>query len=121
MPGYKTPDDRERRSEEDVEQLIYDAMQSLGWLIAQTPEDVARAEEALAEEAVELPDSLRDPYAVLDAPPKERAARRRPLPENDAADQLARVAREGGTIPPEVEAQMRKDRERAERERDDDG
>jgi hypothetical protein len=120
MPGSKKPDER-APNEEELERLAYDTMQSLGWLIPQTPADVARAEEALAEEPVELPESLRDPYAVLDAPPKERTGSPCPLAEGDAAELLARVAREGGTIPPEVEERMRRDREQAERKHDDDG
>jgi Zn-dependent peptidase ImmA (M78 family) len=79
MPGNRKPDEREQ-NDDDLERLAYDAMQSLGWLIPQTPEDVARAEQALAEEPVELPESLQNPYAVLDAPPKERAMPRTSLP-----------------------------------------
>jgi hypothetical protein len=115
MPGNNKPDEK-AQNEGGPEQLIYDAMQSLGWLVPLTPEEVARAEMALALDPVELPESLRDPAAILDEQSKERTSFPCPAGESAAAEQLARVAREGGAIPPEVEARIRKDRERAERQ-----
>ena len=115
MPGNRKPDERDQ-NDDDLERLAYEAMQSLGWLIPQTAEDVARAEKALADEPIALPEGLKNPYAILDTPPKERTSLPCSAGENDAAEQLARVAREGGTIAPKVEERMRQDREQAERE-----
>jgi hypothetical protein len=117
MPGdKKTNIERQEKSERQLDELMREAMVCLGWLIPTTPEAVARAEAELDEESIELPESLQDPYVLLDATVRPRSTTPVRQPSNDDIVQcLARAAREGKDIPAEVEEQMRKDRERAER------
>src|SRR5262249_15366158 len=118
MPGNKKKTDESSASGERLEDLVHEAMLSLGWVLPATPENVARIEAGLDESAA-LPAALSDPYAVFDAVKRPCP---RPLlrPSNDdVAECLSRVAREGREIPPEVEARMRLDREEAERDADE--
>src|SRR5690349_20788727 len=101
-------------SDAEAERLLYEMMLQSGWLIPQTPADVERAEKEMQMPA-ELPQSLRDPLAVLDgrtpvrlAPPPSVAA------DLTAAENMACAARHGGEIPPEVRAKMEQDRKQAE-------
>lgn len=46
----------------ELEEAIYYAMLSIGWLFPTTPEEVAIAEAVLGlEETIELPEALREP------------------------------------------------------------
>lgn len=47
--------------EPDLDRLVCKAMQSLGWLIPTTPEEVAQAEAELEKDSAALPDHLREP------------------------------------------------------------
>src|SRR5436305_14293184 len=118
MPGdKKTNTERREKSKGQLEELLHEAMVCLGWLIPATPAGVARAEAEIDEESIELPESLLDPYAILDATVRPSSTTPVRQPSNDDIVQcLARAAREGKDISPEVEEQMRKDRERAERD-----
>lgn len=102
--------------QEQVEGLVREAMLRLGWVVPVTPDEIARVEAELEGEDMELPPKLRDPYAVFDA--AERPCPSDPVtPTNDdVVECLARAAREGKEISPEVEQRMCRDRERAERE-----
>ena len=109
------------RDEGDAELLgdVHAALTSLGWIPPQSEADVARAEQELA--AAELPDALADAKAVFERPVAPSRANIPCLPS--AADPyidatLARAAREGGPIAPEIEERMRRDRGAAEREFD---
>lgn len=99
-----------------VERHVLDAMRSLGWIIPTTEADVAYAEAMLCREVVELPEELKDPYQILDSIDADclpiQAA---PVPRDAQVEEnLARAAREGGDIQPEIEQQMRRDRQAAE-------
>ncbi|MCI0458581.1 MAG: hypothetical protein L0Z62_16580 [Gemmataceae bacterium] len=120
MPGNskKEPEDY-LTDEQKLERLAFETLKSLGWLIPQTPADVARAEAELASDSVELPESLRDPFAILDTCPPKRPEPAPATPDEETAELLARAAREGGEIPPEVEERMRQDRAKAEQDHDD--
>ena len=97
-------------NKEDLERHVYNAMRSLGWIIPTTEEDVERAETALSKEEVELPEELKDPYQTLesidsDCPPFESED----LPvDAEVEENLARAAREGGVIWPEIEERMQR-------------
>jgi len=113
----QTPEDFE-----GLEQQVYEAFLARGWIIPQTEGDVSRAEvEMASEEDQELPAELNDPYAVL-----KRASQARPKvvalnpTVNDTPELLARAAREGKDIPPDIEELMRNDREVAERKAEND-
>lgn len=99
-----------------LERLLYDACRSGGALFATTAEDVAREEQRQAEESIELPQELNDPECVWSSvrPPRERP-RLTPLVDQAATENLARAARSGTSIPAEIEEQMHRDREAAEK------
>ena len=93
-----------------------------GWVIPVTPEEVAWAEQANSSiQSGELPQSLADPYAVLDAPRvKLRFAepiQSHPIDEQ-VTENLGRAARDGKAITQEVEEKMQADREAEERDAD---
>jgi hypothetical protein len=118
MPGNKKTQGDGGASDERFERLVHEAMVRLGWVLPVTPEEVARVEEEL-EESAELPPGLGDPYTIFDAAkPPQVACPSTPV-NDDVVECLARVAREGNGIPPEVEERMRFDRERAEQEADE--
>lgn len=117
MSKHKKPEkDGPPPNEVNLERQVYEAMRSLGWIIPTTEEDVTRAESMLSKETVELPEELKDPYQILesmdsDCPPSDPE----PVPvDADVEQNLARAAREGGVIRPEIEQRMRRDRQAAE-------
>jgi hypothetical protein len=96
------------------------ALRALGWAMPRTAAEVAAVEARLASEQVELPESLRDADALLQRRPGRVVPfRPREADAHEAArENLARAARDGAEISPEIEERMREDREQAERERD---
>jgi hypothetical protein len=100
------------------------ALEALGWLLPQSEAQVAAAEDELRAQPVTLPEALRDPQATWERPTAQTGQSEATfrLPESSQTDAtLARAARQGGAIPPETEAAMRRDREAAERESERDG
>jgi hypothetical protein len=117
MSKHNKPEKGDRLPNKDnLERRVYDAMRALGWIIPTTEEDVERAESMLSKEAVPLPEELKDPYQTLegmdsDCPPFDPE----PAAVNaEVEEHLARAAREGGVIRPEIEQRMRADRQAAE-------
>jgi hypothetical protein len=98
------------------EKDLHCALRQEGLLLPETEEEVGAAEAQKG--AAALPLELRDPRAVLK---RVRGRRRKAVPVgtniSDAEDDLARAAREGGKIPPDVERLMQCDREAAERKK----
>src|SRR6266446_10839513 len=97
---------------EELELQVYEAFLARGWIIPQTEGDVSRTEaEIVMEDHRDLPFELRDPYTVLrralDARPKVLALT--PV-VSETPELLARAAREGKDIPPDIEERMRHDR-----------
>lgn len=119
----------ERDNEEDLsggegvlERDLRAALGAVGWLPPETPDEVARAEAELAASAPAVPGALADPAAAWSRRETDLPVLRLPGFSDDAptaAKDLARAARHGGRITPEVEEQMRRDREEAERKLDD--
>jgi hypothetical protein len=105
----------------ETEQLIHEYMRRCGQLIPQTPEEVAMAEAWIAKHDIAVPETLRSAKGCS-LPTHQTAARLLKFPKassvasNDVTQCLARAAREGKSIPPEVEEQMKRDREQKERE-----
>jgi|SRR5215213_95695 len=103
--------------DDELDRKIYDAMRLKGWVIPQTVEDVLRAEAELDDEGCDdLPAELMDPYAILRRE-TARPIKVRPLHsagDREAEKHLARAARDGGEIPPEIEERMKRDRATAE-------
>lgn len=111
------PKPKQELNDDDADRLIYEAFCANGAFVPQTPEEVARAEADFDEESVELPDSLRDPLAILKRQNAPRAEpKRSPHIDQSAVDNLACAARNGGDVSPDVEAAMNKDEEDTEGE-----
>jgi hypothetical protein len=104
-----------------LERTLLNAMRTQGWILPQTIEDVARAEEMQAQTQLPLPFSLRNPYEVLDRGNTElrRGQYFAVTPNPDIEESLAQAAREGREIPPDVRMQMDLDREKSESEEDE--
>jgi len=101
---------------------VREALALMGWVAPQREEEVARAEEELAEHPAGLPEELRDAAAAFEREDDGGEVILGPLPSSASAyldATLARAAREGGEITAEIEERMRRDREKAEREADD--
>jgi len=108
----KSPDDFE-----GLEQQVYEAFLARGWIIPQTEGDVSMTEAKIeAEDNVELPNQLRDPDTVLrrGLGARSKVLALAPVFE-ETRDLLARAAREGRDISPDIEERMRHDREMADR------
>lgn len=102
-----------------TEKLLHDYLRRTGKLIPQTVEDVAAAEAWIATQNIQLPENLKvQSGCSLSRKPKAAAVLKFPVGSTGVPEGLARAAREGKTIDPEVEEQMRKDREQKEREAD---
>ena len=101
------------------EKLVHDYLRRTGKLIPQTVEDVAAAEAWIATHNIRLPESLSIwSGCSLSRKPKAPSVVRFPAPLSGVPEALARAAREGNAISPEVEEQMKRDREQREREAD---
>ncbi len=103
-------------SNENLESTVRRAMQSLGWLIPESPEDVAQAEAELEDDPISLPPALRDSQGSFDRQVDEQPQYKQVPTNAELERNLARAAREGGQITPEVEERMRSDREEARRD-----
>jgi hypothetical protein len=104
------------QNKHNIEGRIYDAMRALGWMIPTTEEDVEEAELMLSKEEPPLPEELQDPYQTLDGMDSD-CLPFDPAPvavDAEVEENLARAAREGGVIRPEIERRMRADRQAAE-------
>jgi hypothetical protein len=105
-----------------LESDIYRAMRAEGWLAPETIPEVLAAEKTLEDEQINISDAS---FERL----RERLRRsgtgqliqlRNPsLAPSDISDNLARAARDGGDVSPEVELRMKKDRDAAEAENGD--
>ncbi|MFN0157048.1 MAG: hypothetical protein ACKVRP_03125 [Bacteroidota bacterium] len=108
-----------RNGKNTFEDGVYKALQTRGWVIPKTEEEVCLAESELKEHEVKLPSMLANPEAVWTR--IKRTMRLVPGRSQDEPDtieeNLARAARERGNITPEIEKRMRQDREQAEKER----
>lgn len=110
----KTSDNHSAQNDES-ERQIFEAMKRLRWFVPCTPKEVADLESDFELAEVELPDEIAVPDLAWDrstnlslAVPGEISAR------SSTEDNLARAAREGAEISPEVEERMKNDREEAE-------
>ena len=109
-----------------LEQDVHGAMKSLHWAVPECEADVRLAEVELSASAISLPEALSDAPAVLDGkaapqgtPPRGACGVANVksfafFSDPTSEENLARAAREGGKIPPEIEERMRRDRQSAE-------
>jgi len=116
------PMSRKRKSDRgNLEPDVYCALQAIGWIPPEVEPDVESVQSELAQDDVSLPDALRDSEAVLAGDINRGSAASAPIafaPDPETDQDMARAAREGGPIPPEIEKIMRKDRLAAERKLD---
>ena len=99
-----------------LDREILHAMHDEDWLAPETEEAVKRAEARLAGEKITVPTSFEHPRDLLRRSGKIRIIRRsdRNSQSDEAREDLARAARQGGTMSPEIEERMKADRDRAE-------
>ena len=109
----------DRQAEQAIEADVQRTLGEMGWIPPTSEAEVAACEVELPE--APLPASLADADAVLGRPDKPIGAPGTlKLPDRpDIESTLRRAARQGGTIPPEIEDKMRRDREQAENASDE--
>lgn len=111
------------KGHETLDADVHQALKSLGWTVPECEDDVRRAEAELSGSATPLPESLTNAGAVFKEKAAGRLANVKPVSfsaDPAAGENLARAARQGGKIPPEIEDRMHRDRQEAERELDQD-
>ena len=102
--------------ESAMESIVQRVLSATGRIVPRTEEEVADAEAQIKEDNVRLPDGLTKPPA---GPPSNDDAEVEPLrerPQTAASENLARAARCGNEISPEILQRMEEDRLIAERE-----
>ena len=103
--------------EAKLERLLRETCRATGMLFATTEKDVVREEQRQAGESIELPEEIRDPEHVWNSARVPRVRPRyAPLVNQEINENLARAAREGTSIPKEIEELMHRDREMVEKE-----
>ena len=116
------PQASDQTDNDQVERDVHEALKSLGWATPDNEDDVTRLEAEISQGTVELPETLKDTGRVFQARPQEDPTTIE-LPHFSAdvetQDSLARAARAGKPIPPEIEEIMRRDRQAAQREVND--
>ena len=119
--GNRSKGDRLNHGDDQLEQDVFEALRREGWILPETEEEVRRAEADLKSAPIVLPPELTDPVNALKRMGRPSGFKSLPSPaeDNQIESDLARAAREGGTIPPDVEEKMRKDRQEAERKWDE--
>lgn len=108
-------------SESAIEEIVQRVLSATGRIVPRTEEEVADAEARIKEERVNLPDRLTKPPT---GPLVNDDADAEPLqekPQTAASENLARAARCGKAIPPDILKRMEEDRLIAEREANGDG
>ena len=108
-------------NEANFDAELFQAMLLKGWLLPLTEDEVAIADGAIEKEIAGTHLEIPNPLELLRAEhEKKKTASPRADFHNEQVEQnLAWAARNGKEIPPEVREKMRKDRERAETEGDD--
>jgi hypothetical protein len=104
---------RDEYGTEDLEQLAFDAMRRCGMVLPLTIEEVAAIESELP--CIKLPFGPSDPMvllASLASIDRDDDLLTLPFPtvDTDTARNLARAAREGGTLSAEIERRMAEDK-----------
>lgn len=102
--------------ESAIEAIVQRVLSATGRIVPRTEEEVAEAEAQIKEESIRLPDGLTKPPAgpPPNDDPKVEPLREKPL--TAASENLARAARCGKNIPPDIQRRMKEDRLDAERE-----
>lgn len=102
-----------QRSVSDNELLR--AMHKAHWFVPETAEEVAKAEAEIGDAVMDRPTSFQNPLNLLKQEMRLNYVNFISSNDNDEVTEgLARAAREGGVISPEVEERMKRDRDAAE-------
>ncbi|MBN1554993.1 MAG: hypothetical protein JXA11_09620 [Phycisphaerae bacterium] len=111
-----TPTDAGDRA---LEEEVFQTLHALGWLAPECEKDVQRAEAEFTDATMDLPEILRDSATVFEDKKNETVDVIPFTLGSDAQvdEHLAQAARNGKPIPPEIEKRMRRDRQEAERKR----
>jgi hypothetical protein len=112
---------RNRISDETLSAATCEAVRHLGWFIPTDEDAVAEAEARLTEGTAGLPPALRNVADILDGADQRPLSGRmiQPWSSERMDATLSRAAREGGSVSPEIEKLMKRDRDRAEAEYSD--
>lgn len=106
------------KSVTEFDKDVYEALRAAGWMFPETPIEVEKIEQELAENSVELPEHLADAARVFNMirPPlaDNNVDKVLPFPRsNEISSNLARAAREGGNISKDIAERMQQDRKKA--------
>ena len=114
------PSGKKHATHVNLGDLVQSALLKKGLRLPVSEEEVAAAEDEVAKGDVRLPPSVADPPDFLTPPRplKPRFARHAREP-TELEEEMARAAREGGEITPDIEEKMRRDRLEAEAESDE--
>ena len=105
-------------NDEAVEAVVLRVLRATGRIVPQTEEEVAQAEAQLEGVEVTLPERLRTPPTSPADRLEEPSPGATEIPATPASESLARAARNGSSIPPEVVERMGRDRRREEERND---
>jgi len=108
-------------TDDAIGDAIHQALRQADWRIPTDEASVADAEARLAEDRPALPASLQNPEFPSDA---DNSSAGKVVPLWDSAiisAPMARAARQGGTVSPEIEEVMKRDRRIAEQEMESPG
>ena len=120
MGNHRSEGDRPNRGHDQLERDVFEALRQKGWIPPETEEEVRLTEADLGGTPVPLPPELSDPAnALRRAGQPMRFKAPSGIEDQQIESDLARAAREGGTIPADVEERMRQDRQEAERKQDE--
>ena len=118
--------DKRKDKNAALEAQVHQSLTDMGWAAPESESDVRRAEAELSDSPATLPPALTDPASIFDTEAARGFAVSETIkfsPSAGVSQNLARAAREGGQISPEIEERMRRDRKAAEDacEEDQDG
>jgi hypothetical protein len=107
----------EHSSSKDIEIAFYNALKKYGYLFPETPEELECLKIRLSNKNIEIPQELDNPMEIIKRGYIELKDSFDIENNNIVEENLAQAAREGKEITPEVQSEMDKDREAAEKKR----
>ncbi|MGH1362751.1 MAG: hypothetical protein ACRBF0_04285 [Calditrichia bacterium] len=100
------------------EKKLYELFQNENLVFPKNKEEVAKAERRMEEKKYTLPTDLQEPTKLLrllrNNTRQDKCLKSETTPNPEVEENMARAAREGGNISPEIEAIMQRDRAKAE-------
>jgi len=106
---------KHRVTDDAIHEAIHDAIREAGWAIPTDEVSVAAAEARMENDMPELPERLRNPEYLSASDKHPMNGKVIPLWDPSVLSApMARAARDGGSVSPEIEKIMKRDREIAE-------